>query len=57
MYAEPARPYVEELERSRRMDRLLGRSILNRSAEPGLYVELTTANMGICSSYLRLGDS
>jgi hypothetical protein len=57
MYAEPARPYVEEVERSRWMDRLLGRSILNRSAEPGLYVELTTANMGICSSYLRLDDS
>jgi hypothetical protein len=55
MYAELARPYVEEVKRNRWMGRLLGR-LLNRSAEPGLYVELTTANMGICL-YLRIDDS
>ena len=56
MYAELARPYVKEVKRNRWMGRLLGRPILNRSAEPGLYVELTTASMGICL-YLRLDDS
>jgi hypothetical protein len=56
MYAELTRPYVEEVKRNRWMGRLLGRPILNRSAESGLYVELTIANMGICL-YLRLDDS
>ena len=56
MYAELARPYVKEVKRNRWMVSLLERLILNRSAEPGLYVELTTASIGICL-YLRLGDS
>ena len=56
MCARLARPYVEEVKRNRWIGRLLGRPILNRSAESGLYVELTTASMGICP-YLRLDDS
>ena len=31
----------------------VNRLILSQNVEPGLYVELTTANMGICY-YLRL---
>ena len=34
MYAELARPYVEEVKRNRWMGRLLERPILNRNAEP-----------------------
>jgi hypothetical protein len=56
MYAELARPYVKEVKRNRWIGRLLGRSILNQSAEPGLHVELTTASMGICPC-LRQDDS
>jgi hypothetical protein len=56
MCARLARPYVEEVKRNRWIGRLLGRPILNRSAESGLYVELTTASMGICPC-LRLDDS
>jgi hypothetical protein len=47
MYAELARPYVEEVKRNRWMGKLLGLPILSRSAEPGLYVELTIANTRI----------
>jgi hypothetical protein len=40
MYAELARPYVEEVKRSRWMGKLLGLPILSRSAEPGLLEEM-----------------